>query len=155
MNNYGFDIHRDNELIAAGTHFWCGGHLCAVPIEQRSAKNPDCCVDCLKVIERDKRPAERDHWTGGKFIIGGKEFVVSSGELSCKDSKEVPLVRVLRGDAIGSNGSAVVSKLPDKGNPQAGVLKHAGGRPRKAGGDVSRVTVWRREKELASQGALL
>ncbi len=46
-----FDIKTDNELIAAGTHFWCSGHLAAVPIGERSTKDSRYCVSCQKIIE--------------------------------------------------------------------------------------------------------
>ncbi len=79
--NVRFDIARDNELIAAGTHFWCGGYLCAVPIERRS-KNPLYCVDCLMIIEREAHRRDPDRWQGDKFIVGGKEFNASYGQTS-------------------------------------------------------------------------
>lgn len=37
-----FDIKRDNELIAAGTHFWCDGHLSAVPVDDMSRESRYC-----------------------------------------------------------------------------------------------------------------
>jgi len=40
-----FDTKRDNELIAAGTHFYCEGCLVAKPIADRSP-DPRYCRDC-------------------------------------------------------------------------------------------------------------
>jgi len=47
-NGY-FDMNRDNELIASGTHFWCHGHLAAQPVDDISLDNRYCqsCYDFL------------------------------------------------------------------------------------------------------------
>lgn len=44
-----FDIKRDNELIAAGTHFWCEACLYARPVEIKSPDSRYCfrCYDFL------------------------------------------------------------------------------------------------------------
>jgi len=41
-----FDIRRDNELIAAGAHFWCEAHRTAQPLEKQSP-DPRYCQDCF------------------------------------------------------------------------------------------------------------
>jgi hypothetical protein len=47
-----FDIKRDNELIAAGTHFWCEACLVARPLDDRS---PDerYCQDCYDFLRKE------------------------------------------------------------------------------------------------------
>ena len=44
-----FDIKRDKELIAAGTHFWCEACLMAKPVDEKSADLRYCrgCYDFL------------------------------------------------------------------------------------------------------------
>ena len=44
-----FDVKRDNELIAAGTHFWCEACLAARPLDDRSPDVRYCqgCYDFL------------------------------------------------------------------------------------------------------------
>ena len=55
-----FSAAKEKEAIAAGTHFYCHAHLCAVMIERRSAENPDYCVDCWRNIRDTRRnTAER------------------------------------------------------------------------------------------------
>jgi hypothetical protein len=44
-----FNIARENELIAAGTHFWCWGHLGAVPIGEKSP-DPRYCKFCFDFL---------------------------------------------------------------------------------------------------------
>jgi hypothetical protein len=44
-----FDVKRDNELIAAGTHFWCEACLIARPLDDQSPDERYCqgCYDFL------------------------------------------------------------------------------------------------------------
>jgi predicted nucleic acid-binding Zn ribbon protein len=49
-----FDDERDNALIARGSHFFCCGHLRAIPIEKRSAKNKKYCQQCFLVIKSER-----------------------------------------------------------------------------------------------------
>lgn len=44
-----FDIKRDNQLIAAGTHFWCDGCLYSRPLKSRSV-DPRYCMDCFSLL---------------------------------------------------------------------------------------------------------
>jgi hypothetical protein len=64
-----FDDVRDNLLITKGTHFCCLGHLTAVPIGERSPRNPSYCCRCLEVIEAErKKDKDVDTWAGEVFI---------------------------------------------------------------------------------------
>jgi len=47
-----FDIKRDNELIAAGTHFWCEVCLVAQPLDDQS---PDkrYCLGCYDFLNKE------------------------------------------------------------------------------------------------------
>ena len=45
-----FDIGRDNALIMKKTHFFCQGHLGAIPIEEQSPDDDSYCAECLKSI---------------------------------------------------------------------------------------------------------
>lgn len=102
----------------------------------------------------------RDYWTPeGVFIFGGKK------DANDESLRIICLRDVVEPSLYGSESSYskqnVVSKIPDKGiiptdNIQAGktgIMKQRG-RPRKTG-VISRVTAWRREKELEVQGVLM
>jgi len=57
-----FDAHRDKELIEAGTHFYCQGHLTAIPLDDISPDARYCqgCYDFLRqeaeLLPETKRP---------------------------------------------------------------------------------------------------
>ncbi len=57
--NY-FDIKRDNELIAAGTHFWCDACVVAQPLVEQSS-DPRYCQSCYEVlkVEAEMQPTRR------------------------------------------------------------------------------------------------
>jgi hypothetical protein len=59
MPNY-FDIKRDNELIAAGTHFWCQTCLMARPLDDQSP-DPRYCQGCYDFLckEAEMLPPKR------------------------------------------------------------------------------------------------
>lgn len=73
-----FNTERDNALITAGTHFWCHGHLTAVPIDEQS---PDSryCEGCYKFLckEAEMLPShtKKATWVPKKPIakIGAKK----------------------------------------------------------------------------------
>jgi len=47
--NYGrFNAREERALIAKGTHFFCDGHLGAIPIGEQSPDDARYCVECLK-----------------------------------------------------------------------------------------------------------
>lgn len=81
-----FDTARDNQQIAAGTHFYCHGHLTAVPIAERS-RDGRYCRECLAIIESDRRnngPA--DYWeeNGQVFVAMGKRYgITATGKTTC------------------------------------------------------------------------
>ena len=50
----GFAIKRDIELIEAGTHFFCLGHLEARPLTELS-DNPKYCRSCYQSIKADRQ----------------------------------------------------------------------------------------------------
>jgi predicted nucleic acid-binding Zn ribbon protein len=79
-----FNDARDNVMIATGTHFFCRGHLRAVPIETQSS-NPDYCNGCLEIIiEERRRDKDVDLWQGEIFIHHNKRYTIHSA----KNSKE-------------------------------------------------------------------
>lgn len=66
-NNGYFNVKRDNELIAAGTHFWCEACLVAKPVDDMSRDQRYCqgCYDFL-VYEAslllEKGSTRRPYW---------------------------------------------------------------------------------------------
>jgi hypothetical protein len=56
-----FDIKRDNELIAVGSHFWCEGHMTARPIDDQSP-DPRYCLVCYDFLLQE-----------AKIVIGHKK----------------------------------------------------------------------------------
>lgn len=66
-NNGYFDIKRDNELIAAGTHFWCEACLMAKPVDDMSRDQRYCqgCYDFLvyeAALLVEKGSTRRPYW---------------------------------------------------------------------------------------------
>ncbi len=55
-----FDIKTDLTLIAAGTHFWCSGHLSAVPIAEQSS-DPRYCVACFNLLTAEVKLLREQH----------------------------------------------------------------------------------------------
>lgn len=113
-----FDIVRDNAQIAKGTHFWCSGHLSAIPIAKQSA-NPRYCQKCWQNIR-------------------GESSVENNTPQDPTRTTESALTTTQDSDK-GCDNKKVVS-----GHGEV-VLKHPGGRPQKDG-EVSRTTDWRRRK---------
>jgi hypothetical protein len=81
-----FDEARDDKLFAAGTHFYCHGHLTAVPISEQSA-NHRYCKTCYQILQVEKRTyGPGDYWTenGMVFIHYGKKYgVTAKGQTTC------------------------------------------------------------------------
>lgn len=58
-----FDAERDNQLIAAGTHFWCEGCLIARPLDTRSP-DPRYCQGCHDFLSEEASHLDRKpSWT--------------------------------------------------------------------------------------------
>lgn len=45
-----FNVSIDKLLLAQGDHFFCLGHLIALPLKLRS-ENPDYCLDCYGILK--------------------------------------------------------------------------------------------------------
>lgn len=100
-----------------------------------------------------------DYWKGNIFFTGGKKYGVTPNG----GTVVVGGVTETSQDTghAGGEGREVVSKIPAKEiipaeniQPQDNGIMKQRGRPRKTG-EVSRVTAWRREKEIEKQGVLL
>ena len=65
MPNKGyFDTERVNELIAAGSHFWCNACLGAVPLDDQSP-DPRYCLGCYEFLLKEAKrlnPGKRSKW---------------------------------------------------------------------------------------------
>lgn len=149
------DEHRQAELerLRAG-YDGCGCVDCQVLYDTLDLKkygNRVLCEGSITAITAGRAGADlwetyntRDYWTPeGIFVLGGKAEPSLDGiEGSCSKQDDV-------------------SKIPDKGiiptdsiqEGKTGIMKQRG-RPRKTG-VISRVTAWRREKELEVQGVLI
>ena len=93
-----FDDKRDTVLLAAGTHFYCSGHLRAVSVETQS-RNPDYCRQCLAVLENEKaRDKDSDTWTGEVFINHGKRYTVHAVIPKGNEPYEVEIKTYCLGD---------------------------------------------------------
>lgn len=125
-----FDIKRDNELIAAGTHFWCEGHLAAVPVDDISLDLRYCqgCFDVLKV-EAAMQPTRK--------ASRMPRVAASNRKATVKPLKQQEPV------------AKIVQHVKPPTTEKEVIMQHHG-RPKKEG-EVHRVTKWRRKK----QGVLL
>lgn len=96
-------------------------------------------------------------WRGGEYTVSLTGATVGISPVGT----DKPLEDVFNIPTAVQGADNDVSKLEHGGNIECGsfetknnaVLKHPGGRPRKIGDDISRVTAWRRSKE--GQGILL
>jgi hypothetical protein len=65
-----FDGARDVALIAQGGHFYCHGHLCAVPRSEQSIKNAKYCKDCQAVLDQERKTnGPADCWEPGNMVF--------------------------------------------------------------------------------------
>jgi hypothetical protein len=55
-----FNIKMDNSLIAADTHFWCSGHLGAIPVGEQSA-DPRYCRACFDLLSAEVKILKETH----------------------------------------------------------------------------------------------
>ncbi|MFC1869683.1 hypothetical protein ACFLYE_00240 [Chloroflexota bacterium] len=80
-----FDIKRDNNLIAGGTHLWCETHGTAQPLESQSP-DPRYCQDCFDYLMTYEVPLlplkKRPKWIPRFAKIGGENQYRVSGVLS-------------------------------------------------------------------------
>ena len=124
-----FDIKRNNQLIASGTHFWCEACVVARTLVEQSPDPRYCqgCFDVLKV-EAEMQPSRRVAWM--------------PKNISHKTAPEATQTTPARQE--------VVAKLVHYGKTpiteKQVVMQHPGGRPRKQG-EVHRTTRWRRAKQ--------
>ena len=128
-----FSIKRDNELIAAGTHFWCQACVVARPLVEQSP-DPRYCLSCYEVLK-----------TEAGLLAGRKKptWVPRVADSNTNTSTKPP------------EGQRGVTKVIPPNYPQGAdkngiMLQKKKGRPVKEGA-VTRMTRWRRAK----QGALL
>ena len=75
-----FDNKRDNALIAT-SHFYCKAHLRAIPIADRSPRNPDYCRECYAIVHGEKPEKNPDRWSGQTLIHFGKKYVVATSPM--------------------------------------------------------------------------
>ncbi len=146
-----FDIHHDNELIEADTHFWCEGCMIAKPLDDKSPDNRHCqgchgVLEAIKAGEAEKPP------------------VITYPAIQPQSPKKAARDKALIATKTSPVAQKRVAKLPTKGivlgikekriiqHRKRVIMQHPVGRPKKAG-EVHRVTEWRREK--AKQGVLL
>jgi hypothetical protein len=55
-----FNIKLENKLIASGTHFWCSGHLGAIPVGEQSA-DPRYCRACFDLLSAEVKILKETH----------------------------------------------------------------------------------------------
>ena len=131
-----FDIHRDNELIAAGTHFWCETCLVARPLDDQSPDQRYClnCYDfLLKEAELLSPKQGRPEWIpqAGKPTqktadvsghpalimagINGRENRICQKSTQGRPRLDLPLqfIKELRGQGFGA--TEISRQLNDRG----------------------------------------
>ncbi len=158
-NNY-FSCAKDREFIEAGG-FFCETCLVGKPLDDISP-DPRYCQGCHDQLQADKKDQtqqkiSRDFWTadGQTFVTSGIGFCVAKDGVTVSIGKVDDLGKPYSATETAENKEITVSKLPTEENllpkplPSVNevVLKHGGGRPRKALEVAGRVTKWRREKE--------
>lgn len=161
-----FNINHDNELIVDGTHFWCKGHMCAVPVSQRAAFDSEYCHDCAKLLRdsrNEKKKAEPVRWSpGGQVcIIDGRGYKVGkhggticvgpvdetgksrSGDVTTTTTQTqqaaINDVSKIKHDTLPTPKHSRIQKTPNY------ETKKRRGRPEKTG-KISRITAWRRRQ---------
>lgn len=141
---YMFNIQKDHAVIDAGG-FWCKACCVGRPAAEQS---PDLryCQGCYDILKREAETlvAAGDSHRPGWIPVGA----VLAPVLKCRYNTEAKKQTVSKLPAE-EKIQGTISELPDKENSKA--LKHAGGRPRKVGGGLSRSTLWRRRKEARKE----
>ena len=120
-----FDIKQDTYLVNA-CGFFCLACLIAMPVNEQS---PDSryCQGCYQFLRAEAELLPVKHKKPGWAPLS-------------KHRQALPAVE------------KPVSKIADKGVAPVGIMKQRRGRPKKEG-EISRITKWRRKKEL--QGVLV
>ncbi|MFC1869866.1 hypothetical protein ACFLYE_01180 [Chloroflexota bacterium] len=137
-----FDIRRDNELIAAGTHFWCQTHGTAQPLEKQSP-DPRYCKECCEYLlqEAELLPStKRSKWIP-RIPKGGEHHTIHHS--SAPHGKE-GVTKPIPVGTIGTIPNEVMLQVNKKG----------GRPPKPAGVPVSRMTQYRR-RQKETQGVLV
>jgi hypothetical protein len=81
-----FNIKRDNELIAAGTHFWCEACLVARPLDNQSL-DPRYCMSCYDFLNKE---AEMLKETGTWRRPGWIAADCSNAKIGAKKDEDTP-----------------------------------------------------------------
>ncbi|MDO8491345.1 MAG: hypothetical protein Q7T04_04955 [Dehalococcoidia bacterium] len=152
-----FNIATEEPLILKGSHFFCLGHLCTVPIAEQS-DNPDYCRGCQGVLMAEKRVTRQDtpdRWSDNDsiFVHFGKRYGVNKhgNTILVKEDSTKPLEGDVSSERVGQKdvtklgGGDILPPTPKTFLKQNEVMLHPGGRPVKTG-KVSRMTEWRRKK---------
>lgn len=104
--NY-FDIKRDNELIAAGTHFWCEGCLMARPLDEQSSDPRYCRGCCDFLIQEANLTSSRADWVPKvKRERGSKKSTIGK----VQDAPQVDRTPPVKGDIIPNHTSTPPAK---------------------------------------------
>ncbi len=143
-----FNIKRDNELIAAGTHFWCEGHSSATPVDDMSQDSRYClsCYAILKV-EAEMQPT--------------KKVARMPKNISCETAPAATEVASARQEVVTEQAmSGILPHAGDVTDINSFILQNMGKSTRKIakelankGINISHMTIARRIKK--AQGILL
>jgi len=102
-------MQRDTQLINSGTHFWCSGHLSAIRISERSAKDPRYCNACQSIIESSYKEL-------GQGYVYAKQL---------KKAANTP-VEGLKTPLEGTPNRTETPLLKPDGKTHTGILSHRG-----------------------------
>jgi len=114
-----FDIKRDNELIKAGTHFWCQTCVVARPLKEQSP-DPRYCKSCYVFLKAESSflPATRHPgWIPKKQspVSGGVDSTLtpikSHSRASQGKKKRLPRKKILEMAAAGISPRIIVGRL--------------------------------------------
>lgn len=97
-----FDIKRDNDLIKAGTHFWCQACIVARPLKEQSP-DPRYCKSCYVFLKAEASLLPTNNRPGW---IPKKQCPVSGGV----DSTAIPI----KSHSRASQGHPKKKRLPRK-----------------------------------------
>jgi hypothetical protein len=107
-----FDIVHDKQLIVTGTHFWCSGHLGAVPVGERSEYSRYCRF-CFDLMAADVNILKEKHQFNNSMSLAPKTHA--------------------EGTVTGPEQATAAASVSDKvehSKRDTGILVHRRGRPK-------------------------
>lgn len=110
------DSTNENELIKAGSHFHCSGHLQAVPISQKSP-DPRYCQGCFDFLTSEWQSLKENgiHLKRADWVPVGTKKHVEATDTCCSACNNKTDIALTTGEIVTANLADKVKTLISKG----------------------------------------